>query len=121
MTDKIKNYVALSKNNYVFIILGIIFLFFGVLGGWFNQKWAENLYVGWGLGISFIFVFFAVSSVPLKPIRGYAILFTFNILLSVALGWWFVAFLYLVTIICFGRGIFLWDKKRKSQDDITDH
>lgn len=99
----------LTKNNYITLAVLVCFVIIAFLGGYFKQEWAENIYMFWSGFVMFCFIGLAASRARIKPLRPLVVLYTFNLLTCVALGWWWLAIFWIITHMCCFYGMHLWD------------
>jgi len=101
----------LTKKNFITLGLLIVFLFIGVIGGVFQQKWAENIYTFWSSFVMIVFTWLAIMKARVKPMKPFVVTYTFNFLTCIALGWWWLTLFWFAThILCF-YGMYQWDLK----------
>jgi len=104
----------LTKQNFISLGMVIVFLVIGIIGGFFHQKWAENIYTFWSSFLMIAFILFAIMKARVKPMKPFVVAYTINLFVCIALGWWWLVLYWFAThILCF-YGMYLWDLKYKS-------
>ncbi|HUU88830.1 MAG TPA: hypothetical protein VMX17_13915 [Candidatus Glassbacteria bacterium] len=107
----------LTKQNYIALGMLIAFLVIGIIGGFFQQKWAENIYTFWSSFVMIVFILLTIMKARVKPMKPLVVMYTINLFVSVALGWWWLVLYWIAThILCF-CGMYQWDLKYKSETD----
>lgn len=101
--------VPLTKQNYITMGMLIGFLVLGFTGGVFKQQWAENLYTFWSWFVIVCFIILAVMKARIKPMKPLVVMYTFNLLLCIALGWWWLVIVWIITHGCCFCGMYQWD------------
>ena len=112
-----KESLPLNKKNYITIGVLIVFMVVGAIGGFFNQQWAENIYTFWSSFVMAVFICFALSKAKLRPSKPFIVMYTLNLFMCVALGWWWLVVWWIVTHICCFYGIYLWDLKHNPKPE----
>jgi hypothetical protein len=112
-----KESVPLNKKNYITIGALIVFLIIGAIGKVFNQEWAENIYTFWSCFTMVVFICFAISKTLLKPIKPFVVMYTLNLFMCVAFGWWWLVMGWVITHLCCFYGMYQWDLKHNPQPE----
>ena len=106
-----KESLPLTKQNYIALGMLIAFLVIGIIGGFFQQKWAENIYTFWSSFVMIVFILLAIMKARLKPMKPLVVIYTINLFVCIALGWWWLVLWWIVTHICCFCGMYQWDLK----------
>jgi hypothetical protein len=97
--------VKLTKANVSGLIMFAVVLLVGVLGGVANQAWAENIYTFLSVVATVIFVGTAFMKSRLKPLKQYIAMYFVHVLFCVAMGWWWLVLLWVITTVAAGIGM----------------